>query len=95
MAKLFRAFPASGRVDADTIRDYCEAVDAYPAETVSRVVDLFRSGGVSRNHTFAPSIPEVVAAMRSTGMSVDERAEYVKLNANKSPLKLVAGSKND
>lgn len=63
--RLFRSFPANGKVDRDTIQDYCETAAKFQTSVAIDVVSRFCDGDVEgQSRTFVPSIPDFVHEAR-------------------------------
>ena len=78
---MFLAFPASSKTSADQIRIYVQELSGWPASVVSRAIQAARNDP-NRNRAFPPSVDEILAKVRSTGMSAPERVLLASLNAD-------------
>jgi hypothetical protein len=72
VADMFLAFPAASKTSADQIRVYVQELSGWPASVVSRAIKAARDDP-ERNRAFPPSVDEIQAKVRSTGMTAPER----------------------
>lgn len=80
IADMFLAFPAASRTSADQVRVYVQELSGWPASVVGRAIKAARED-LSRNRAFPPSVDEILAKVRSTGMTAPERVLLASLNA--------------
>lgn len=80
ITSMFLAFPAASKTSADQIRVYVQELSGFPASVVSRAIDAARNDP-GRNRAFPPSVDEIIAKLRVTGMTPPERVLLASLNA--------------
>jgi len=72
VTSMFLAFPVASKTSADQIRVYVQELSGWPASVVTRAINAARTDP-ERNRAFPPSVDEILAKVRCTGMTAPER----------------------
>lgn len=83
ITEMFLRYPSAAKTSADQVRVYVEDLRGWPDTVVSRAVDAVRKDH-TRNRAFPPSVDEIIAKLRVTGMSPAEVKQRVSLSGHQS-----------